>query len=545
MTMSTSNLYYRYFKRDSRIVKFIRHLDKQNSKIVKTSNDKNGEILLEVSLGFPRYLSYSFFTREFLKLNSTVIGYHPKLVVSAKTRALQKFFSVLPIDNGLSTPYRILNAIGVTKYIRPKIYRNWDKADQEITNDLDRLVALGPDHLAHFQLSGILIGDLLYDWHMRTRKVASPNLDSEEFKMDFVLFIRAFNWWLKYFDNHKVIAVMATHAVYDQGLPVRIAIQRNIETFIVSGDRNYRLDSFRKFPDLEFMDYIPFSGEQFSYKVDLNFGRKALHELSSGSATLDAAHAVVSGFRGNGEFKVPDKSNKLRVLIAAHCFEDAPHASGSQVFEDFMAWLEFLGEISSQTQYFWMIKMHPFFSESDKAHFYAWAVRFPQIMIIPGDVSNQSLFAQGIDAIFTVHGTIAFEAAFNDVLVVSSAKLSPHMNYKFSINAQSKSELESIILELPKIKKIHHINKEEVIHFYALHHLRSANHWLWRNQTWSLLNAVGGYTNLPSSPLVLDFWLRRIHSFQTQLQLEKEVKEFIQSNRYLLQFNVNDFLETI
>jgi hypothetical protein len=119
------------------------------------------------------------------------------------------------------------------------------------------------------------------------------------------------------------------------------------------------------------------------------------------------------------------------------------------------------------------------------------------------------------------------------------------MNYKFSINAQSKSELESIILELPKIKKIHHINKEEVIHFYALHHLRSANHWLWRNQTWSLLNAVGGYTNLPSSPVVLDFWLRQIHTFQTQLQLEKEVKEFIQSNRYLLQFNVNDFLETI
>ena len=539
--MPLLDFYRSYFKRDSRIEEFIRHLGEIDPRIDLKKPDKEYEVLIEVTLGFPRLLAYSFFTSEFQKSGSKLIGYHPKLVVSRRTRLLQKILSILQVDNGHLMPYRILDALGVKKFIRPNIYSKSNKVDHEIIEILTQVLDNGPEYLAHLKVSGILIGDLLYDWHMRTRKLATPDLGSEEFKDDFVMFLRAFSWWLDYFDEHKVAAVITTHGVYDQGLPVRIAIDREIQTFLVSGDRNYRLDKVRHFPDLEFLDYLPTSREQFRYKVDLTSAREALQELSEGSSTLDPAHAVVSGFRGNGEFEIFDKSNRFRVLIAAHCFEDAPHTVGSQVFEDFMAWLEFLGEISLQTPYLWLVKQHPFFSITDQEHFDGWAIRFPHIVIIPGDVPNQSLLVQGIDAIYTVYGTITFEAAFNDVLVVNSAKLAPHMNYGFSINAHSKAELVNITLELPTIKKKHLIDKESVIHFYALHHLRCANHWLWRNQTWELLDAIGGYNSLPSNPAVLEFWLRNVYNQKVQTQLTKEAKEFIYGKKYLLEYDTNDY----
>ena len=48
-----------------------------------------------------------------------------------------------------------------------------------------------------------------------------------------------------------------------------------------------------------------------------------------------------------------------RVLIASHCFTDAVHIHGKNIFTDYYDWIKFLGKISEKLDYNWTIKIHP------------------------------------------------------------------------------------------------------------------------------------------------------------------------------------------
>ena len=51
--------------------------------------------------------------------------------------------------------------------------------------------------------------------------------------------------------------------------------------------------------------------------------------------------------------------NTKKILIATHCFFDSPHSYGNNLFPDFHDWLDFLGNMTEETDYDWYIKTHP------------------------------------------------------------------------------------------------------------------------------------------------------------------------------------------
>ena len=78
----------------------------------------------------------------------------------------------------------------------------------------------------------------------------------------------------------------------------------------------------------------------------------------------EAKKTIIKNFIGSktSNFKTKHKNKKKltpRVLIASHCFTDAVHIHGKNIFTDYYDWIKFLGKISEKLDYNWVIKIHP------------------------------------------------------------------------------------------------------------------------------------------------------------------------------------------
>lgn len=486
--------------------------------------------LLELHVSLISYIIYSLICRHKLSENIKIIGYNPLKSKKFKFNFTFYFFSRVRIDNGIFRPFRILNAIGITRFIQPtntKKYRFLALGILEVVKQNDK------KFLLDLKIEGIRIGDLFYDWHLRERLLDTVNVISLDFEKDFVFFISNFYWWLNYFNTEQVESVFVSHTVYQQAVPARIGLALGAEVYLVGNDRIYKLRQDRKWSDIEFLDYQPNSEIQFGYKIDLQRARDEINQLRSGQR-ITAAHVYASGFVGDSNEKIVDNRNHINILIACHCFSDAPHAYGDMLFEDFRVWLDFIGKLSESTDYNFFAKAHPYFSESDRFHYQNYLKEYPNIKEVPSTFSNLELFRQGINVVLTMHGTIAFEAAYEGILVINASLNSPHVNYNFSISPKSVEEYRDTILDLKNLILKWEINPFEVEHFFDLHHLRKNQNILFGENYREFYEGIGGFTEQFTNPRVYDFWLSDKNSGNSK-RLEKVIRNFLNSDSYCLE----------
>ena len=341
-----------------------------------------------------------------------------------------------------------------------------------------------------------------------------------------------FYWWIKYFDTNKIDSVFVSHSVTDLALPARIAIKYEAKAHVAAWSKIYKLNSRRLFSDLEFIDYDPSTKNQFGFEIKIEEAKKLLTGVKNGQISIDA-HSLGSGYNGDKDKKIIQNLSEINILIACHCFSDPPHSYGDTLFPDFKEWLTCIGQISKVTNYNFYIKAHPNFWASDKLHFRNFLNEFPNIIEVPSNFSNLELFKQGVKVVLTVYGTIAFEAAHEGILVVNASRVAPHMNYSFSKMPSSVEEFQYLIFNLPKILDDWQINKSEVEHFFALHHLRKKNSILFGIRTLEFYEHIGGAGEQFLNPKVFDFWLNTL-SLEYRSFVEKKIRSFLNNDDYIL-----------
>ena len=482
----------------------------QSNKIHQKNVTKGDAVaLFELQVTYPAYIGYSYFARVLESQGVNLIGYRPVNDLSKLSHLTFDILRTIPLDNGVNWPFRIMRSFGVTKFILPargsKNNANLEELFLEFTS-LNKLQKL------KFKVHDVVVGDLFYDWHLRQRGLSTITEDIQLLRADFCQFFETFMWWENFFVWNKVDSVFVSHSVYSQGMLARIGMKNKSNVFLVGADRVYRLTHKNLHPDMEFLSYNPATQKQFGYLTNLDRAKDAINTLRDGNQSLSSAHSYVSGYKGHQDRKVIEQNGKINILIAAHCFSDAPHATGDFHFADFEEWLNFLGHKSSQTldKYNWYIKAHPAFFESDKIHFARIVANFPWIQPISSDFSNLDLFEQGVQVVLTIYGTIAFEAAYENVLVINASSNCPHMNYEFSLRPKSRFEYETMIDAIPNFLSEFVINPDDILHFYDLHHLRKNSNIYFREDYPDLLSQVSGYSAVSTSAQVLKFWLRRV-----------------------------------
>lgn len=495
-----------------------------------------GIALFELYVSFPDYVVSLLFA-IWARAQGFVLNAYTPLRSNSKLENFNfRLFSRFLIDNGCNRPFRIFKSFGVSSFVLPKPNRSHLNTAQ---NEYHKVRFYEKFEIINYELFGIRVGDLFYDNHLRQRELLTIDTNSEDFQKDFEQFICNFIWWHEYFSRNEVRLVCVSHSVYKQAITARLGVYFGAHVFVTSASRIYRLTQDHLWADTEFLEYDPNSRAQFGYTIDLVRAEKGLANLKQGSK-VTAAHYAVSGYTKSLDSRVVNKNSKTKILIAAHCFSDAPHSYGDMLFCDFDEWFSFLHELSLETNFEWYVKAHPAFYDSDKIHFANYLSVFKNFIEVPSKLSNSDLIEQGIDVVLTVYGTIAFEAAELGALVVSASKRAPHSKYNFSLSPGSVAEYREILLNLDLLKKSHKISRNEVLHFFDLHHLRTSRVLFFGEDFESFLLEVGGYTAQFTNPKVLKYLRTRYTHPDLVKSQVAELDSFIKSDtRSLRSFGVS------
>ncbi len=512
------------------------YLNFMSNRLEKLSVTGSGPIaLFELHMDYPTHIAYGEISFLLKKRGITPVGHKAIMDSKMLDRLIFHLNKWISIEKGLNLPFYIFRGLGMNRFSHPKfsVKRKHSVKDavRKLTFQNDKASVL------RLEYAGILVGDLFYDWHMNQRKLGTIEIGSKVFLKDLSRFLRSVNYWDSYFRSNNVYAVFVSHTCYSQGILTRMAIKHGSKSFQITADRMYQLTSEKPIADREFLEYNSSKNNQFGYHVDIRRAKDKLQKIKSGNQEIDAAHSLVSGYAGSNTQKVLESTQKVKCLIAAHCFSDAPHAYGNQLFPDYFEWFKFLlKESSSKDDSEWYLRPHPAFSTADWKIFTGLVSDYPHVKVLPLDVSIPELINQGIGAVFTSHGTVAFEAALEGALVIAASTNAGFCNFSFALIPDSIDDLSRMISEISSLVKNRSLDKNEIFHYYDLHHLRSEQSWLFKEDYRNLVKTVGGLRAQFSNPKTFEFWMKYVGTEEKINTIQSEIMRFIDSNDYFYKY---------
>lgn len=156
--------------------------------------------------------------------------------------------------NFLIKKFNVYNSFGVTDILWPQISKDQITFSKNLFKTIYKKIAKNED-IEKTKIKNILVGDLIYDGYLRKYKVPTINLKSHQFQKFLLEFLMLFKFWTDYFQQKHVKAVIGFHSVYVCAIPQRIALKRNIETYVVSLEKIYRLNKKLFLTQLEYSLY--------------------------------------------------------------------------------------------------------------------------------------------------------------------------------------------------------------------------------------------------------------------------------------------------
>jgi hypothetical protein len=499
---------------------FIQH----NKKLFKKSLNTDGVILLELNYAESAVISYSYLTRVLQrKYNAAIVSYFPLIADNSifvrllwKLRKLQ--FRPIKIFQSFGSAETLLPSISKKKEQVAFVIFNEIKKDLKTKSDLESLV-----------VNGVWIGDLIYDSYLNKYRFTTVDLHSKLF-LDYLLFmIKNLLYWQDYFKNFDVKAIIVSHTVYFNAIPLRVAIKEGVDAFQANATSMYRLSNanplaytgFKLFPEIfERLD----STEKI---LGLEAAKKKIGARFAGAVGVDMSYSKSSAFGNFKPYRLIRESSKIKILLAPHCFFDSPHPYGLNLFPDVYEWLECIVSVSQKTDYDWYVKTHPDFLPETKKLIEKFFKPHSQFTILPSDSSHRQIKSEGIDFALTIYGTIGFEYAALNIPVINASVNSPHIAYDFNINPSNKAEYKKILMNLSGID--HRININQVYEYYYMKNLYRNNN-LFFNDYDAMIKKMGGYKK-QFSPKVYKYWIDEwsIEKHKSIIQL---LEEFVESGEY-------------
>jgi hypothetical protein len=499
------------FRLDKWEASFIRHNKKIWPNFIPDRGD--GEILVESYYVAASIIAFSYFANALAKKYSARIKVYSKKPTSLEAKIYKwnndkkyKSFNAVPFCCDPSKP-QLLEVENLFGKIYPRLKTKKDVEDLKV--------------------EGIWIGDLLYDSHLMRHRVPTVEIQDKRFRNSLREALGYYIYWRDYFDSHNVKAVIASHCVYARSIILRIAVQRGIPAYQVNALSLYRLTPQRLWAYNNFLSYPEWfkSLSPQEQQIGLKLAKERIERRFTGEVGVDMTYSTKSAFVRNSNKRVIQESPRIKVLIATHCFFDAPHPYGVHLFPDLHEWLTFLGKISERTDYDWYVKTHPDFLPGNTEALENVICNYPKITLLPKETSHLQIVEEGIDFVLTVYGTVGFEYAALGVTVINASLCNPHIGYNFNIHPKTIEEYENILLNLKGQKLDIDIN--EVYEYYYMNCIydKGAN-WLVDD----FINRIGGVTKQgePTSYRVFfdDF------SMQKHENILQTLRNFIESEDF-------------
>ena len=370
---------------------------------------------------------------------------------------------------------------------------------------------------------------------MARYKVTTIDIRSKEFKLFFHECLELISFWENYLKKNEVKAIVTSHSVYIMGLIARLGISFKIPAYVIGPHSHYKLTKEKFIKWANQYDYhreFTNQSENFKKKI-IRDSKYNVDNRLKGKADFryKFARKITPVFSSNKvKPKIKKKEDKFNVLVASHCFMDAPHVYGNLIFYDFMEWFNFLGNLSNQrklkNKYNWFIKVHPSLYKRNIEHFKEIVRKYPKFNLLNKfDTHNYLINDIGIDCVLTVYGSVAHEYPLFKIPVVNAGS-NPHEGYNFSKTAKSKSEYKKIIYNLESLKVKKNVN-QEIYECYGMHHL--IEYYFFKNMDIEL----NQWNTLDVTSKFIDNYSKELHDKKIAIY-----KKFISSKqRRLVDFN--------
>lgn len=272
-----------------------------------------------------------------------------------------------------------------------------------------------------------------------------------------------------------VAAMVAIDVAYAPGISLRLAITHGIPAYIAHHKQFVHLT-----PDL------PFSGlASHEYRGVLStLSDDERQRLREGAAALleQRLGATGTGFTGtqsrvweHGDHPFLtqlDRAGRPVGLVVSHSFYDAQHAGGPFLFSDFHAWFEHLRSIAPRTNTIWLVKLHPDSRDGAigvRSALEGLFANSPNVLILPMEVTQRQLLDFGVDLVYSIYGTAAFEFPYLGVPAVTCRPRSVHSPFGHALVPTTREELEDVLLDPARWE--HRPDATEMLDYAALHYL--------------------------------------------------------------------------
>jgi len=514
--------------------KFIRH----NKKVFRFKKKLKNQILIEFNSWAPLHIANSYLLKCLQeKFDASIIGYagyaHHSTSINRNLFSKIKWAlgSYLSIKN-----FGIYKSMGCEKFIWPKY--NDEKKIQSYFNFYIKKIKNKRD-LENLKIKDVWVGDLIYDSYIKQKKLATINVLNQDFRKYFKDFIKLFLFWDDYFKSNNIKAVITSHTVYLLALTSRIAISKNIKSYVCHAEYLYSLDKKNIFAKADF-----FNAKKNLKKIDNNILQLGLKNAKrrislrlSGKKKIDVWWVKKTSFGKIKNSRVLNKNDKFKFLIANHSFLDSPHVYGKHLFTDFYEWLNFLGKISNISNCEWYIKTHPYEANFEQGFtikiIKKLIKKYPKIKLIPANTTHNQILKEGINCVLTVVGTVGLEYAAMNIPVINASIRNPHINFDFNIHAKTIKEYKHLLLNPKKIKI--NINKKEIYKFYFYMNIFNTRNWLFNDYP-----AMEAKLKTQYNPEIYDYWINNEFNTTNHKKTLYNIKKFIDSNDYRIGYKYID-----
>lgn len=323
--------------------------------------------------------------------------------------------------------------------------------------------------LFNLEIDGVQIGDEIYETYLR--QFSKPTVDVGSLRCRYSIFV-ALNYFIyfeAFFKKKKIGAVVLSHDIYTHiGIPAKVAWKNHIPVFLANGHEmkrtlhpNDKNQEFRRYP--EYFRRL----DKEEQERGINWAKEQLSKRLGGQIGVNMGYSTKSAYTEEKLGRQTSLSDKMKIVIATHCFFDNPRAYGGALFIDYHEWLSFLGQISEATDYEWYIKTHRDYLPGTLETIREIIKEHPKLRLIDSNTSWHQLREEGVSVALTSYGSIGHELPQLGIKVIN-AGYNPHIAYKFNWHPQTIKEYREILLDLPKLGEIREL--ERVYEFYFVHY---------------------------------------------------------------------------
>jgi hypothetical protein len=514
--------FYNLFFLFSSQSKFIKH----NATVFENKKIKtNNIILLEQGEAASNIVAYSYLASTLKDIHEAkIVSYFPRVPRSP----LRKLMWWYKSTNGYYTN-KLFRSFGSEHFLIPSLSKALKKRCKLIYQDQINIIKT-KDDIEHITIDGVVFGDLIYDYYLNYYHEITIDISSDNFKHHLLYCIKCIVFWLDFFENNSVKAINTSHTVYTNAIPIRVSVQHGVDSFQLHATHVYRLTKDNFFAYKEFLNYKTefFKLNPIQQKAGIEAAKERINKRFSGEVGVDMNYSKKSAFGESFDYRLIRESDKVKILVAPHCFYDSPHPYGSNLFSDVSDWIENIIEISKKTDYDWYVKTHPDFLDSTKEMVVKVFKDQSNFTLLPSDSSHLQIVNEGIDFALTMYGSIGFEYAAMNIPVINASLNNPHIAFDFNIHPKSRNEFKDILMDLNAVN--HKINKTDVYRYYYMNKLHHSLEWFFLDRT-KVLTDLGGYHG-QFKPEMYQYWVDN-WSEEKHQKLLTGLRKFVDSGEYL------------